>query len=170
MGGEEKGTKKCLSKDISQVSGKPMNRHVSGTRPWLDLFCSKNGQQDIVQRIGIYSVKAFWVFRQDTYFAVLCAHTCTHIWGGARRERTSCGISFTICWVLTAICKVKAFMLFSLCSKCIFLSQWLLALSCTTRRDIQQFGASRIKHWQLRNLKHPVYTVIWQKVLPSCLL
>lgn len=34
-----------------------------------------------------------------------------------------------------------------------FLSQWLLALSCTTRRNIQQFGASRIKHWQLRTLK-----------------
>jgi len=51
-----------------------------------------------------------------------------------------------------------------------FLSQWLLALPCMTRRNIQQFGASSIKHWQLRNLKHPVYTVIWQKVLTSCLL
>lgn len=28
MGGEEKGTKKCLSKGISQVSDKPVNRHM----------------------------------------------------------------------------------------------------------------------------------------------
>lgn len=34
--------------------------------------------------------------------------------------------------------------------------------------NIQQFGASRMKHWQLRTLKHPVCRVIWQKVLTLC--
>lgn len=48
-----------------------------------------------------------------------------------------------------------------------FLSQRLLALSCTTRRNIQQFGGSRIKLWQLRTLKHAVCRVIWQKVLTA---
>lgn len=177
VGGEERGTKNCLSRDTSQVSGKLLNRHTlpdspSGTQPWLAIFHPKNGHSDAAQRKGGTSVKAFGVFRQDTL--LFCAHTHALIYiylyrEGERRERTtSWGISFTICWVLIAICKVKAFMLFSLCSKRIFLSQWLLALLYTTRKNIQQFGASSVKHWRLRNLEHPAYTVIWQ-VLTSCL-
>lgn len=129
MGGEGKGTKKCLSKGTSQVSGKPMNRHVlpdflSDSQHWLDQsfllqkwavrYCSKDRHFLCESLLSISS----------GHFVVLCAHTCTHIyiWGGGERKerRTSCGVSFTICSVLTTICKVKVFVLFSLCSKCVF--------------------------------------------------